>query len=69
MTPLTTLTLTLLPPSQGVHEKIREDPVHVKKERVKPAEATLWHTKKSTYAERKDRLKAKLATLMGGDEE
>jgi hypothetical protein len=54
---------------QGVHEKIREDPVHAKKERVKPSEVTLWHTPKSTYAERKDRLKAKLATLMGGDDE
>lgn len=43
--------------------------MHVKKERVKPAETTRWHTPKSTYAERKERLKAKLATLMGGGDD
>jgi len=51
-----------------VHSKIREDPVSRPKERKKPAAAKKWQTPKSTYAERKERLKAKLAALTADDE-
>ncbi|KAG1656413.1 hypothetical protein FOA52_009391 [Chlamydomonas sp. UWO 241] len=49
---------------QGVHEKIRAAPVVPKKVRTKPAEAKIWQPLKISYEERKERLKAKLATLM-----
>ena len=52
-----------------VHAAIREKPVKAKKERKKPAKATAWLPIKSTYEERKDRLKAKLAALMDADDE
>jgi large subunit ribosomal protein L5e len=52
-----------------VHEAIRADPVHAKKARSKPADAKRWQPAKSTYEERKERLKAKLATLMEADDE
>ena len=52
-----------------VHEKIRENPMHTKKERKNPGDGKIWQPKKITYEERKERLKAKLATLMeAGDE-
>jgi hypothetical protein len=52
-----------------MHEKIREEPVVPKKERVKPAERKIWKHKKITYDQRKENLKAKLAEIMAGDEE
>ncbi len=51
-----------------MHEKIRENPDRVKKERTTPAEKKNWKMKKSTYEERKERLKAKLAEIMADDE-
>ena len=54
-----------------VHEAIRADPAHTKKERKKPAEAKKWKTPKLTYEERKANLKEKLNALKngGGDDE
>lgn len=52
-----------------VHEAIRANPVHEKKARSKPAEAKRWQPAKSTYEERKERLKQKLAALAEGDDE
>ncbi len=53
-----------------MHAKIRENPVLPKKERKAPSEKKIWQPIKSTYEERKERLKEKLATLMeGGDDE
>jgi large subunit ribosomal protein L5e len=54
-----------------VHAKIRANPIHSKKERTAPAEQKKWQPRKSTYEERKERLKEKLATLMeaGDDDE
>jgi large subunit ribosomal protein L5e len=49
---------------KGVHEKIRSAPVVPKKIRTKPAETKIWQPVKISYEERKERLKAKLATLM-----
>jgi large subunit ribosomal protein L5e len=49
---------------KGVHEKIRAAPVVAKKTRTKPAETKIWQPVKISYEERKERLKAKLATLM-----
>ena len=58
-----------LPRYLQVHQKIRAEPVIPKKERKVPAEKKRWHLPKSTYEERKQRLKEKLATLMeAGDE-
>ncbi|KAI8464567.1 MAG: component of cytosolic 80S ribosome and 60S large subunit [Monoraphidium minutum] len=54
---------------QEVHAAIRANPVHEKKARSKPAEKKLWQPAKSTYEERKERLKQKLATLAEGDDE
>ncbi|KDD76608.1 ribosomal L18p/L5e [Helicosporidium sp. ATCC 50920] len=47
-----------------VHAAIRASPEAAKKSRSKPAKAGSWKTPKSTYEERKERLKAKLAELM-----
>jgi len=47
-----------------VHEKIRANPMAEKKPRTKPADAKNWLPTKISYEERKERLKAKLATLM-----
>ncbi|MEW5298808.1 MAG: hypothetical protein WDW38_000451 [Sanguina aurantia] len=47
-----------------VHRKIREDPLHEKKERVAPDEKKVWCTPKLTYEQRKSALKEKLASLM-----
>lgn len=53
-----------------MHKKIRENPIIEKKARKAPAEKKRWHAAKSTYEERKERLKEKLATLMeAGDDE
>eukprot|EP00877_Chromochloris_zofingiensis_P006401 jgi/Chrzof1/2013/Cz10g29210.t1 len=52
-----------------VHAAIRENPLPEKKERKKPAEAKNWLPVKSTYEERKERLKAKLAALIEGADE
>lgn len=52
-----------------VHAKIRENPVVPKKDRKCPAEKKHFHPVKSTYEERKERLKAKLAALAEGDDE
>ena len=49
---------------EGVLEAIREDPVHVKKPRSKPADAKSWKPKKLTYEERKANLKAKLEAIV-----
>lgn len=47
-----------------VHEAIRENPVHAKKDRSKPKEKKNWKQVALTYEERKSALKEKLATLM-----
>jgi large subunit ribosomal protein L5e len=52
-----------------VHEAIRANPVSEKKARSKPAEAKRWQPAKLTYEERKERLSAKLNTLMEADDE
>ena len=57
--------------SLQVHEKIRENPVPTKKERVAPAQkGTNWPGKPKalTYDERKEALKARLTQLMEEDE-
>lgn len=54
---------------EGVHAAIREDPSPEKKEKSKPTgETKKWKQIKLTYEQRKERLKAKLAELMAGDE-
>lgn len=53
----------------SVHAAIRAKPVHEKKARSKPADAKRWLPVKSTYEERKERLKAKIAALAEGDDE
>ena len=57
------------PPNPQVHAAIRANPVHEKKARSKPAGAKRWQPAKSTYEERKERLKQKLAMLAEGDDE
>lgn len=52
-----------------VHEKIRQNPVHEKKARTKPSEEKHWNPVKSTYDERKERLRAKLTQLVEADDE
>ncbi len=52
-----------------VHNKIREDPELKKKERKAPKEKKNWQPVKSTYEERKERLKEKLASLMEAADE
>lgn len=52
-----------------VHEAIRANPVTPKAAPKKPAEPKRWQPVKLTYEERKERLKAKLATLQEGDDE
>jgi large subunit ribosomal protein L5e len=52
-----------------VHEAIRANPLQEKAKRNKPAAAKRWQPAKLTYDERKERLKAKLATLQDGDDE
>ena len=49
---------------EEVFEAIREDPVHTKKPRSKPADAKSWLPKKLTYDQRKAALKAKLEGLV-----
>ena len=46
-----------------VHEKIRADPVHKKKERKKPAETKKWKATKLTYEQRKQHLKVGLCHI------
>jgi len=53
---------------EKVHAAIRANPVHKKKERKAPAEKKKWLPAKSTFDERKERLKEKLAMLREGDE-
>lgn len=60
--------LPITPSHSQVHEKIRANPVVPKKTRTKPAEKKTWNQVRLTYAERKDRLKSKLAALMEDDE-
>ena len=48
----------------AVLEAIRENPVHEKKARSKPADAKSWKPKKLTYDERKAALKAKLEAIV-----
>jgi len=51
---------------EKTHANIRANPVRPKKARKAPAGAPkIFNMKKITYKERKDRLKAKLASLMG----
>jgi hypothetical protein len=57
------------PAPKQVHAAIRTNPVHEKKARSKPAGAKRWQPAKSTYEERKERLKQKLAMLAEGDDE
>lgn len=53
-----------------VHEAIRADPSHTKKERKKPAEKKNWKAQKQTLEQRKASLKERLAALKaGGDED
>jgi large subunit ribosomal protein L5e len=52
----------------GVHEKIRSDPMHVKKPRAK-SDGKKWHAIKLTYDQKKANLKAKLNALRAADEE
>jgi len=47
----------------SVHEAIREDPDHEKKEREAPAEKKRWKMVKMSYEEKKANLKAKLLAL------
>jgi len=47
-----------------VHNKIRNEPIHEKKLRAKPADQKIWQPRKLSYEQRKENLKAKLATLM-----
>jgi len=47
-----------------VFEAIREDPTHEKKERKKPAKATVWMEKKLTYDQKKANLKEKLEKIV-----
>ena len=49
---------------EEVFEAIREDPVHTKKPRSKPAGAKSWLPKKLTYDERNANLKAKLEKIV-----
>jgi hypothetical protein len=51
------MTVSCLPPPPQVHEAIRANPLHEKKARSKPADAKRWQPAKSTYEERKERLK------------
>jgi len=53
---------------EKVHEAIRANPILPKKERKAPADKKKWLTPKSTFAERKERLQEKLATLREADE-
>ena len=46
-----------------MHEKIRADPVHKKKERKKPAETKKWKATKLTYEQRKQQLKVGLCNI------
>ncbi len=48
----------------AVLEAIRENPVHEKKARSKPADAKSWKPKKLTYDERKAALKKKLEAIV-----
>jgi large subunit ribosomal protein L5e len=50
---------------QSVHAAIRADPAPAEKKRVKPAEPKRWKQVKLTYEQRKEKLKAKMAELMG----
>ena len=52
-----------------VHAAIRSNPVAETKPRTKPAELKRWQPAKSTYEERKERLKAKLEALAEGEED
>jgi len=47
----------------AVHKAIKANPVHQKKNKPKPAQQKRFGQKKLTLAERKERIKAKLATL------
>jgi Ribosomal L18 C-terminal region len=52
-----------------LHANIRKDPIRPAKARKAPATPVRWHTPKSTYAEKKEKLKEKLAALMKAGEE
>lgn len=52
-----------------VHAAIRANPVAKPAQKKKPAQPKTWQAKKSTYEERKARLKAKLAALAEQDDE
>lgn len=54
---------------KGVHEAIRADPMHVKKERKTYAQKKHFHDVKLTYEERKANLVAKLKAIKAGAEE
>lgn len=56
-------------PCPQVHAKIRANPIKAVKARVCPAEKKKWQPRKSTYEERKERLKAKLTTLMAAEDD
>lgn len=51
-----------------VHEAIRENPEHTKKERTKPKEKKIWKARKLTYAQKKASLKDRLLALRNADE-
>lgn len=52
-----------------VHEKIREDPSHTKKEKKVPANPKKWKAVKLTYEQRKAALKERLAAVAAMAEE
>jgi large subunit ribosomal protein L5e len=52
-----------------VHQKIREDPTHQKKDRSKPSDSKIWKPKKLTYEERKQKLKERLQKLKAAADE
>jgi len=53
----------------SVHEKIRANPEHVKKENPKAGEAKRWKPVKRSLAQRKDRIKQKKASFIHALEE
>eukprot|EP00898_Chlorokybus_atmophyticus_P006282 jgi/Chlat1/6655/Chrsp49S00477 len=53
----------------SVHAAIRADPALKRAERKKPAQPQSWHPKKLTYDERKEALKARVASMQAQEEE
>jgi len=47
----------------NAHKAIRADPTHKKSEKPKPQKQKRWNRKKFTQAQRKDRIRQKLASF------